>query len=69
MSEQGERMGVSDSSGRTVLGPVAMVRMQKAGIKYKKPIGFLRACKGFQRRSIRFGGVVDGQGGGQTLEQ
>jgi len=27
-------------SGTIVLGPVAMVRMQKAGIKYKKPIVF-----------------------------
>jgi hypothetical protein len=46
-----------------------MVHMQKAGIKYKKPIVYLRARKCFQRRSIGRDGVVDGQGGGQTLEQ
>jgi hypothetical protein len=62
-------MGVFESLGRIVLGPVAMVRMQKAGIKYKKPSVFLRARKCFQRRSFDRDGVVDGQGGGQTLER
>jgi hypothetical protein len=54
MSEHADwQWGVFESSGRTVLGPVAMVRMQKAGIKYKKPNVFLRVRKCFQRRSHR----------------
>jgi hypothetical protein len=51
-------------------GPVAMVRMQKAQIKYKKPFVFLRARKCFQWRFIDCDAAYGwhGQGGGETLE-
>jgi hypothetical protein len=42
-------MGVFESLGRIVLGPVAMVRVQKAGIKYKKPIALRGAQDAFSR--------------------
>jgi hypothetical protein len=42
-----------------------MVRMQKVGIKYKKPIVFLRCAQGaFQRRIIDCDDVVAGMGRG-----
>lgn len=56
-------VGVAKSIPHSRCGPVAMVRMQKAGIKYKKPIVFLPARKCFQRRSIGRDGVMDWQGG------
>jgi hypothetical protein len=46
-------------------GPVAMVRMQKIGIKYKKPIVFPRCAQGaFQLRIIDCDDVVAGMGRG-----
>jgi DNA modification methylase len=41
-----------------------MVRMQKVGIKYKKPTVFLRARKCFQRRCIPCDDALAGMGGG-----
>jgi hypothetical protein len=50
-------MGVFESLGRIVLGPVAMVRVQKAGIKYKKPIGSLRGAQDAFSRDAWVGGA------------
>jgi hypothetical protein len=68
MSQHASRgWGVFESPGRIVLGPVAMVRMQKIGIKYKKPIVFLHCAQGaFQRRIIDREDVVVGMGGGRS---
>jgi hypothetical protein len=61
-----EGWGVFESLGYFACGPVAMVRMQKVGIKYKKPIVFLRCAQGAFQPRIKCDDVVAGMGRGPS---